>query len=280
MQGYAGYPPPPMPPINMMPAGPNIPITPGLPNIGATPGFNPAEFDLPVTGGGNSNNQGNNQNGFEDFNVDQALGANDNDNGNAGNNDLNSELANLANPAAVGGANRNNNNNNNNNNALSANAAQIPTSLNDFQIDGLGGNSNGNLNNNGNNNAGNNAFNGLPTDILSQLGAANPNPSNNNNNGNGDFGDLGLGNLGGNSPARSNNGQDFNFGGSNNNMNFDLNFPAASDIQNHKIHRLELNMKKLAKDRLHKLVAADSKLLKQAQRSVLKGKDEKPGKLV
>jgi hypothetical protein len=139
--------------------------------------------------------------------------------------------------------------------------------MSDFQIDGLPNNGN----NNNNNNGGNGAFNGIPNDILTQLGAANNNNANNNNgNGNADFGDLGLGNLGGNSPAPANNGQDFNFGGSNNNMNFDLNLPAASDMHQQKIRKPEVNLKALARQKLRKLVEADSKLLKQAEQAVLK----------
>ena len=258
------------PPINMMqmngpPAMPGIPdiggapMPPGLPNIGATTGFNPAEFDLPVSSDSGSNNNNNaNSNGFGDFGVDGlgggGAGGNSGNNGAGGSNDLNSELANLANPAVLNNVNGAGSNRGGNNAA----AAQIPTSLNDFQIDGLGG---GNDNNNNNNNAGNS----FPQDILGSLGEAGSN-NNGNNGGNNDFADLGLSSLAGGGPSPRNS-QDFNFGGSNNNLNFDLNLPSASQPKL-SIKRTGNQVKSLSKQRLQQLITADARLMEQAKKKL------------
>lgn len=257
--GY-GYPPmqPQMQfqPMPMNGPPPTIPPIPELANLGG-------DFDLSNLGGpatnaagtGNANannaNQQANANPLGDFNLDNlAVGpAGGGSGGNAANSnqnnaggmqapDLNAELANLADPSgAVAGGSGGGNNQANNGAGL---PAGVPQGLGDFNIDGLGSDRLTNTNNN----QANNPMTGLP-DIQSLMGGGGGSP------GPGDFADLtSLANLAnsnpigqsaspvartattGNAPASGLAGlPDFNFGGSNNNLDFNINnMPSASNL--------------------------------------------------
>ena len=251
MQPQMGYGYPPMqPPMQFQPMPmngpqPTIPPIPELANLGG-------DFDLSSLGGApsNSNNANNNantnaqqvnSNPLGDFNLDSlgagpaaGSGANSNQNQNAGGlqaPDLNAELANLADPAAVGGAGGGNNQANNG----AGLPGGVPQGLSDFNIDGLGSDRLTNTNNN----QANNPMTGLP-DIQSLMGGGGGSP------GPGDFADLtNLANLANSNPigssaspvARTATGNnipampDFNFGGSNNNLDFNINnLPSASNL--------------------------------------------------
>lgn len=246
--GYPMQPPMQYQPMQMNGPPPTIPPIPELANLGG-------DFDLSSLGGtpANSNNANsntqqantnNNNNPLGDFNLDSLAGpaaagggANSNQNNNAGGlqaPDLNAELANLADPAAaVGGAGGNNQANNG-----ASLPAGVPQGLGDFNIDGLGSDRLTNTNNQANN-----PMTGLP-DIQSLMGGGAGSPSA------GDFADItNLANLANGNPigssaspvarttATGNNNNnipalpDFNFGGSNNNLDFNINnLPSASNL--------------------------------------------------
>lgn len=230
---------------------PTIPPIPELANLGG-------DFDLsnlgapPAANANNANNANAAQqaNPLGDFNLDNlaagpAAGgaANSNQNNNAGGlqaPDLNAELANLADPSSVAGTGGGGANNQANNGA--GLPAGVPQGLGDFNIDGLGSDRLTNTNNN----QANNPMTGLP-DIQSLMGVGGGSP------GPGDFADLtNLANLANGNPIGSsaspvsrtattgnagNNAPviaglpDFNFGGSNNNLDFNMNnLPSASNL--------------------------------------------------